>query len=65
MHMPMFFKICGKQIYVTPNGIKLTSRGKVVPVEVFLSGLDKGERRKLRKALYKMGDYTKAAARAA
>ncbi len=47
--------IAGKKVYVTATGVKLTSKGKVVTTRELVSGLVKGERRRVRKSLRAMG----------
>jgi hypothetical protein len=47
--------ISGKKVYVTPTGLKITTRGKVVSTRDFVSSLVKSERRRIRKALRQLG----------
>ena len=49
-------------VYVTPTGFKVTSRGKVVPKSAFLQSLPKSERRKIRKECFRAGYYEHASA---
>ncbi len=53
--------IAGKRVYVTPTGVKLTSKGKVTTTTDLISSLVKGERRRIRKALRAMGHLKHAA----
>ncbi len=55
--------IQGKAVIVTPTGLKLGSKGKVLPAGKVLGMLPKGEARKLRKGLYRLGHHDKAGAR--
>ncbi len=56
-------EVQGKQVWVTPTGFKLSSKGKVVSTGEFLGSLPKGEARKLRKEMFKMGQKSKASAK--
>lgn len=49
-------------VYVTPTGLKVGTRGKVRTVEEVLYSLPKGERRKVRKAARALGRYDVAGA---
>jgi hypothetical protein len=48
--------------YATPTGLKIGAKGKVMPVSNVLAAMDKGEARRLRKALRAAGETAKAAA---
>lgn len=51
-------------IYATPTGLKIGSKGKVLSAAEALKQIpDKGERRKIRKALHAAGRVDLAAAR--
>lgn len=60
--MSTSIKINGKQLFVTPTGVKLGSRGKVLPVGNLLGTVDKGTARKVRKSLRAAGHADKASA---
>ncbi len=61
--MKTSISVQGKQVWVTPTGFKLGSKGKVTPTGEFLGSLSKGEARKLRKEMFKMGQKSKASAK--
>ncbi len=49
-------------VFVTPTGLKVGSKGKVLPAGKFLGSLAKGEARRLRKELRRLGEVKKAGA---
>lgn len=53
----------GKAVYATPKGLKLGARGPVEPTQRILSETDRGNARRLRKALYRAGMVERAALR--
>lgn len=55
-------KLDGKQIYLTPTGFKLGSRGKVITADELYRQLSKGNRRKARKFARKNGYNSHASA---
>lgn len=48
-------KLFGKQVYGTPNGIRVGSKGHVIAPSFVFGKLNKGNARKLRKALRAAG----------
>lgn len=50
----------GKTLYVTPTGLKLGAKGKVLDTSELYRSLDKGQTRKIRKALRANGEGHKA-----
>lgn len=56
-------EVNGRQLYVSPNGLRFTSKGKVAEAGHVLSALDKGTARRVRKACRKAGYTGHAAAR--
>ncbi len=59
---PLGLTLNGKALYATPNGIKFGARGRVTPDAEVLQALDKGQRRRVRKALYAAGYRRRASA---
>lgn len=45
----------GRKVYVQAKGLKISSGGKVLPPAMVVGGLSKGDRRRIRKALDRMG----------
>lgn len=62
-HSKFPFVLNGKKVHVhvTEAGVKLNARSKEMPVEGLLGAVDKGQARKLRKALRAAGHPAKAA----
>lgn len=50
----------GKRVIITPTGLKLGSRGKVMKAGTVFATLNKGEARRLRKSLRVLGHPGKA-----
>lgn len=50
-------QIAGKNLYVNPNTLrlKLGVKGRATTIDAFLFPLEKAERRRIRKTLYKLG----------
>lgn len=61
----MKISISGKSVVVTPTGIKVGSKGKVVKAGEFFAMNEKGVNRKVRKLLRAEGRRAEAAAKAA
>lgn len=52
---PLGVTLNGKPLFATPTGVKIGPRGKVTPDAEIFGVLDKGARRKVRKALRAAG----------
>jgi len=52
----------GKKVYVQAKGVKLKSNGKVLPIRDALEPMSKGERRRVRRSLSRMGRQDLASA---
>lgn len=57
-------KLNDKPVYLTPTGLKIGPRGKVLGVSHAYSKLNKGEARKVRKMLHAAGYVPLAASKA-
>lgn len=52
----------GRNLYATPTGFKLTYRGTVIPASALYGTLDKGQARRVRKAVRSLGRIDLASA---
>lgn len=60
--MKLNILVAGVSVYVMKTGVKIGSKGKVLPAGEAFSAMSKGEVRKVRKALFEMGRRKEAAA---
>jgi hypothetical protein len=56
-------EVLSKTLYITPTGLKMGARGKVLEPSTFFSSVDKSTARKVRKTLRRNGKAHMASAR--
>ena len=58
--VPLQVEVEGREVFATPTGVKLSSRGRVLSAGELFGVLPKGEARRIRKALRRAGQAAKA-----